>query len=93
MAANLECNVDPVRGQIMAEGDSYIPRSPAGMAVNELLRIVLDGKVQMRSDAFKDMMASKTNVIRAVDQSTELQHMVEQLIFRMANLISDQDFE
>lgn len=63
------------------------------MAVNELLRIVLDGKVQMRSDAFKDMMASKTNVIRAVDQSTELQHMVEQLIFRMANLISDQDFE
>lgn len=77
----------------MAEGDSYIPRSPAGMAVNELLRIVLDGKVQMRSDAFKDMMASKTNVIRAVDQSTELQHMVEQLISRMANLISDQDFE
>lgn len=77
----------------MAEGDSYIPRSRAGMAVNELLRIVLDGKVQMRSDAFKDMMASKTNVIRAVDQSTELQHMVEQLIFRMANLISDQDFE
>jgi len=63
------------------------------MAVNELLRIVLDGKVQMRNDAFKDMMASKTNVIRAVDQSTELQHMVEQLISKMANLISDQDFE
>ncbi|MBA7596979.1 hypothetical protein ES703_16662 [subsurface metagenome] len=74
----------------MIGGDGYIPQSAAAMAVNELFSVI-DGKLQLDNDLVKALVASRVNVLKAVDQSPELQRLVEQLVFRIAGQLADED--
>ena len=74
----------------MIGGDGYIPQSAAAMAVNELFSVI-DGKLPLDNDLVKALVASRVNVLKAVDQSPELQRLVEQLVFRIAGQLADED--
>jgi len=74
----------------MMKRDGYIPQSAAAMAVNELFSVI-DGKLQLDNDLVKALVASRVNVLKAVDQSPELQRLVEQLVFRIAGQLADED--
>ncbi len=70
--------------------DGYIPQSAAAMAVNELFSVI-DGRLKLDNGLVEALMASRVNVIKAVDQSQELQRLVEQLVLRIAGQLADED--
>lgn len=74
----------------MIGGDGYIPQSAAAMAVNELFSVI-DGKLHLDNGLVEALVASRVNVLKAVDQSPELQRLVEQLVFRIAGQLADED--
>ncbi len=74
----------------MMEKDGYIPQSAAALAVNELFGI-LGGKLELGNGMVEALMASRIRVLKAVDQSPELQHLVEQIVLRIAGHFTDQD--
>ena len=74
----------------MMEKDGYIPQSAAALAVNELFGI-LGGKLELGNGMVEALMASRVRVLEAVDQSPELQHLVEQIVLRIAGHFTDQD--
>jgi len=74
----------------MMEKDGYIPQSAAALAVNELFGI-LGGKLELGNGMVEALMASRVRVLKAVDQSPELQHLVEQIVLRIAGHFTDQD--
>ena len=75
---------------MMIRGDGYIPQSAAAMAVNELFSVI-DGRLKLDNGLVEDLMASRVNVLKAVDHSPELQRLVEQLVFRIAGQLADED--
>jgi len=78
------------KGHIMVERDGYIPHSVAALAINEFC-IILGGKLGLDNGVGEALMASRVDMIKAVDQRPELQHLVEQLVFRIVNYFTDQD--
>ncbi len=74
----------------MIRGDGYIPHSAAAMAVNELFSVI-DGRLKLDNGLVEALMASRVSVLKAVDQSHELQRLVEQLFFRIAGQFTDED--
>ena len=70
--------------------DGYIPQSAAAMAVNELFSVI-DGRLKLDNGLVEALMASRVDVIKAVDQSQELQRLVEQLVLRIAGQLADED--
>jgi len=70
--------------------DGYIPQSAAAMAVNELFSVI-DGRLKLDNGLVEALMASRVNVLKAVDQNPELQRLVEQLVFRIAGQFTDED--
>lgn len=74
----------------MMERDGYIPRSIAALAVSELFGI-LAGKLELEKAVVEALLASRVGVLKAVDQSLELQHLIEQVVFMMAGHFTDQD--
>ena len=76
----------------MVQRDGYIPHTVAAMAINEFFT-VLDGKMGLENGAVEALMASRIDMLKAVDQRPELQHLVEQLVFRITNYFTDQDYD
>lgn len=76
----------------MVERDGYIPHTVAAMAINEFFT-VLGGKMGLENGAVEALMASRIDMLKAVDQRPELQHLVEQLVFRLTNYFTDQDYD
>jgi len=74
----------------MIRGNGYIPRTAAAMAVNELF-VVIDGRLKLDNGLVEALMDSRVSVLKAVDQNRELQHLVEQLVFRIAGQFTDED--
>ena len=70
--------------------DGYIPQSAAAMAVNELFSVI-DGGLKLDSGLVEALMASRVSLLKAVDQSHELQRLVEQLVLRVAGHFTDED--
>ena len=74
----------------MIRGDGYIPQSAAAMAVNELFSVI-DGRLKLDNGLVEALMASRVNLLKAVDRSPELQRLVEQLVLRIAGQLADED--
>ena len=75
----------------MIERDGYIRQSAATAVMNEFL-IVIGEEMGLEHGVTELRLASKLDMLKAVDQRPELQHLVEQLVFRVANYFSDQDY-
>jgi len=76
----------------MVQRDGYIPHSVAAMAINEFFAVI-GGKMGLENGAVEALMASRIDMLKAVDQRPELQHLVEQLVFRLTNYFTDQDYD
>ena len=77
----------------MIMGDGYIPQSAAAMAVNGLFSIidVGNGRLKLENGLVEALKDLRVSVIKAVDQSPELQRLVEQLVLRIADQLADED--
>ena len=60
------------------------------MAVNELFSVI-DSRLNLDSGLVEALMASRVSLLKAVDQSHELQRLVEQLVLRVAGHFTDED--
>jgi hypothetical protein len=78
--------------QIMVQRDGYIPHTVASMAINEFFTL-LDGKMGLENGAFEVLMALRIDMLKTVDQRPELQYLVEQLVFKLTNYFTDQDYD
>ena len=72
--------------------DGYIPHSVAAMAVDELFSLV-SGKLNLDNGLVEGLLASRVDVLKAVDQNPEVQHLVEHLIYQIAGQFADQDYD
>ena len=77
---------------IVVERNGYIPHTVAAMAINEFC-LVLGGEKGLNNGVGETLMASRVDMLRAVDQCPELQHLIEQLVFRVTNYFADQDYD
>lgn len=77
---------------IMVQRDGYIPHTVSAMAINEFFTL-LDGKMGLENGAVEALMALRIDILKTVDHRPELQHMVEQLVFRLTNYFTDQDYD
>ena len=81
-----------VKGHIVVERNGYIPHTVAAMAINEFC-LVLGGQMGLGNGVGEALMASRVDMLKAVDQRPELQHLIEQLVFRVTNYFADQDYD
>jgi hypothetical protein len=72
------------------KGNGYIPQTAAAMAINELLSVI-NGGLKLDNGLVEALMASRVNVLKAVDHSPDLQRLVEQLAYRIAGQLADED--
>lgn len=79
-------------GHIMLSRDGYIPQSAAAMAVDGLFSVI-SRKLHLNNGLGEALLASRVDVLKAVDQNLEVQHLVEQLVFRIAGQFADQDYD
>lgn len=76
----------------MLNGDGYIPQSAAAMAVDELFSVI-SGKLNLENGLAEALLASRVDVLKAIDQNLEVQRLVEQLVLRLAGQFADQDYD
>ena len=76
----------------MMSRDGYIPQSAAAMAVDELFSVI-GGKLNLNNGLAEALLASRVDVLKAIDQNVEVQYLVEQLVFTLAGQFADQDYD
>jgi len=76
----------------MMSRDGYIPQSAAAMAVDELFSVI-GGKLNLNNGLAEALLASRVDVLKAIDQNLEVQRLVEQLVFTLAGQFADQDYD